>query len=121
MFLRRNYNLMRFYEFVTDRFVAGNADFQLNWSPVNLIFPKSKLKTHGGIKAIYGPLSDMNNPQLHPELFVFNNEIEGLNEKPYTEAHVGFSGILNYLRIDYVYRLTYGKKGSLFVSTAFNF
>ena len=121
IFEDEDYNLMRFYEFVTDQFVAGNADFQLNWSPVNLIFPKSGLKTHGGIKAIYGPLSDKNNPLLHPELFILNHGIEGLGEKPYAEAHIGLSGILKYLRVDYVYRLTYRNKGSLFVSTAFNF
>jgi hypothetical protein len=121
VFEANNYNLMRFYEFVTDRFVAGNIDFQLNWTPVNLIFRKSKLKTHGGMKAIYGPLSDENNPQFHPGLFLFNNGIEGLGEKPYAEAHIGLSGILKYLRIDYIYRLTYGKRGSLFVSTVFSF
>jgi len=121
IFEANDYNLMRFYEFITDRFVAGNAAVQLNWSPVNLLFPKSAMKMHGGIKAVYGPLSDKNNPQLHPELFVFNNGVEALGEKPYAEAHIGLSGILKYLQIDYVYRLTYGNRGSLFVSTAFNF
>jgi len=120
VFESNDYNLMRFYEFITDRFVAGHADLQLNWSPVKLFFPKSKLKTHGGIKAIYGPLSDKNNPQLHPELFVFNNGVEALGEKPYTEANIGLSGILKYFRIDYVHRLTYGNKGSLFVSLDLN-
>ena len=121
VFEANDYNLMRFYEFITDRFVAGNIDLHLNGSPFNLFFPKSTLKTHAGIKAIYGPLSDKNNPQLHPELFVFSPGIEGLREKPYAEAHIGLSGILKYLRIDYVYRFTYGNKGSLFFSTAFNF
>ena len=118
---KNNYNLMHFYEYTTDRFVSGNADLQFNWSPVKLLYRKSKMKMHGGFKAIYGPLSDKNNPQLHPELFIFNNGVEGLGEKPYAEANAGLSGILNFLRIDYVYRLTYGKKGSLFVSTAINF
>jgi len=115
-----NYNLMRFYEFTTDRFVAGSADFQFNWSPVKWFFRKSTIETRAGIKAIYGPLSGKNNPQLHPELFVFNHGVEALGERPYTEAHIGLSGILNYFRIDYVHRLTYGNKGSLFVSTVFN-
>jgi len=115
------YNLMRFYEFTTDRFVAGKADVHLNWSPVKLLFPRSKLKTHAGIKAIYGPLSDKNNPQLHPELFIFNNGVEPLGEKPYTEANIGLSGILKFLRIDYVYRLAHGHRGSLFLSANINF
>ena len=121
IFEAKDYNLMRFYEFTTDRFVAGNADLHLNWSPVKLFSPKNKMKTHGGIKAIYGPLSDKNNPQLHPELFVFNNGVEALGEKPYAEAHIGLSGILKYLRIDYVYRLTYGNRSSLFGSIVLGF
>jgi len=115
------FNLMRFYEFVTDRFVTGNADLQLNWSPVNLLFRNSKIKMHGGIKTIYGPLSDLNAPQSKPDLFIFNNGVDALREKPYTEVSAGISGILTYIRVDYVYRLTYGKKGSLFFSTNFSF
>ena len=121
IFEDNDYNLMRFYEFTTDRFVAGNADLHFNWSPVKWFRPKSKLKTHGGIKAVYGPLSDANNPELHPELFIFNNGVEALGKKPYAEAHIGVSGILKFFRLDYVYRLTYGHKGSLFVSTAIRF
>jgi len=121
IFEANDYNLMRFYEFTTDRFVAGSADLQLNWSPVKWFYSKSKLKTHYGIKAIYGPLSDANNPELHPELFIFNNGVEALGKKPYAEAHIGLSGILKYFRVDYVYRLTYGNRGSLFVSTAISF
>ena len=121
VFGANSYNLMRYYEFITDRFISGNADLQLNWSPVKLLFKKSQMKMHGGIKAIYGPLSDKNNPQLHPELFVFNNGVESLGNKPYAEVNIGLSGILKYLRIDYVRRLTYGNKGSVFVSTAYRF
>ena len=94
----------------------------MNWSPVKLFRPKSAMKTQGGIKAIYGPLSDANNPQLHPELFVFNHGVEPLGEKPYAEAHIGLSGILKYVRVDYVYRLTYRNdyrtRGSLLFSLA---
>jgi len=116
VFDTNNYNLMKFYEFTTDRFVSGNAGLHFNWTPVKLFLPKNKLKTHFGIKAIYGPLSDMNNPQLHPELFIFNNGVKALGEKPYVEANIGISSFLKILRIDYVHRLTYGKKGSLFFS-----
>jgi len=121
IFEENDYNLMRYYEFITDRFVAGNADLQLNWTPVHLFFPKSNLKTMGGIKILYGPLSGANNPEGHPQLFVFNNGVEALGKQPYAEAHIGLSGILKYLRVDYVYRLTYGNRGSLFVSTAIHF
>jgi hypothetical protein len=115
-----DYNLMQFYEFTTDQYVSGNTDVHLNWSPIKLFSPKNTLKTHIGVKAIYGPLSDMNNPQLHPELFIFYHGIKPLTDEPYAEAHIGLSGIFKYIRLDYVYRLTYGNKGSLFVSAVLN-
>jgi hypothetical protein len=120
IFDTNKYNLMHFYEFITDRFVAGSTNVRLNWSPVRLFFPKNTLKTHAGIKAIYGPLSDMNNPRLHPELFIFSPGVKALGEKPYTEAHIGISGILKILRIDYVHRLTHKTRGSLFFSANLN-
>ena len=116
-----DYNLMRFHEFVTDRFVAGNVDFRLDWSPIDWFFKKSKMETHLGMKTIYGPLSERNNPQLHPELFVFNSGIGALGEKPYAEANIGLANIFNFLRIDYVHRLTYKQRGSLFFSVGFRF
>jgi hypothetical protein len=63
----------------------------------------------------------MNNPDLHPGLFIFNNGVRPLGEKPYAEANIGLSGILKFFRIDYVYRLNYGNKGSVFVSSSINF
>jgi len=118
------YNLMRFYEFTTDRFLAANARIKFDWSPAKMFFPKSNIRTHWGIKAIYGPLSGINNPQMHPGLFIFNHGVEALGKKAYSETNIGFSGILDIFRIDYVYRLTYRSsyrnKGSLFVSAAIN-
>ncbi|MDR3339831.1 MAG: DUF5686 family protein [Candidatus Symbiothrix sp.] len=111
-----SYNLMRFYEFVTDRYVTGNLGLQFKRLPVNFVLPKSKIRTNMGIKAIYGPLSADNNPYLHPNLFVFNNSVNVLGKQPYIEAHIGLSHIFNFLRVDYVRRLTYGNKGAVFFS-----
>jgi hypothetical protein len=121
VFDSNDYNLMNFYEFVTDRFVGGNANIQFNWSPVKLIFKKNKIKTNLGIKTIYGPLSDNNNPLLHPELFIFDNQTQSLGNQPYTEASIGLDNIFRFLRIDYVYRLSHRNRSSLFFSTSFNF
>jgi hypothetical protein len=121
VFNANDYNLMHFYEFVTDRFFAGNATIQINWTPVKLLFTKNRMKMHFGIKALYGPLSDKNNPQYNSELFLFNNGVEALGCAPYLEANIGISGILNCLRIDYIYRFNYGRRGSLFFSTNYGF
>ena len=101
---------MNYYEFTTDRFIAGNVKFQFNWSPLNWLSRQSKIKTSVGGKFIYGPLSDKNNPQLHPELFAFNQGIMPLGEEPYAEVNLGFANIFKILRVEYVRRLTYTQK-----------
>ena len=118
IFSRDKYNAMRVYEFVTDRFVAGQIDLQFNWSPFNLLF-RSGIKTTGGIKALYGPLSDQNQPALHPELFPFPPEIHLLNQTPYVEMHIGLANILRVLRIEWVQRMTYSERGTLLFRASF--
>ena len=116
-----NYNLMNFYEFTTDRFIAGNINFLFNWSPLCL-FSESKIRTSCGIRSIYGPLSDNNNPTLHPELIPFSKGIHPLGNTPYTEVNIGLTNILQVLRIEWVHRLAPGdKKGSFFATTYFDF
>jgi len=118
IFKTEDYNLMNFYEFVTDRYVSGNFALAFNWSPINIVYSKSKIRTNLGLKTIYGSLSDNNNPQLHPELFVFNNGIRALGTDPYVEANIGLGNILKVLRIDYVQRFTYQNRGSFFFALA---
>jgi hypothetical protein len=117
----KKYNLMNFYEFTTDRYVAGNMNLLFNWSPFSLAFSKSKIKTTLGVKTIYGPLSDNNNPSLHADLFTFNNGVNAFGKDPYIETNIGLVNILQFLRVDYVYRVTQGDRGALFVSTNFSF
>ena len=120
-----NFNCMNFYEFTTDRFVAGNLNFLFNWSPVNLLYKDNRVKTNLGGRAIYGPLSHKNNPALHPELFVFNEGVTPLGQTPYIEVNAGLSNIFKILRIEYAHRLTYinnnRNNGSLLVSGSFSF
>ncbi|MDR0683353.1 MAG: DUF5686 family protein [Dysgonamonadaceae bacterium] len=129
IFKENDYNLMDYYEFITDNFIAGNVNFQFNWSPFHLFY-KSKIKTNFGSRIIYGPLSDNNNPIYHFHLFPSIPDIQMLGNDPYMEMNVGFSNILKILRVEWVHRLTYrktdacGKKkrvGSLFVTTSFTF
>lgn len=101
------YNGMNFYEFATDRFVSATVNSMFNWSPVKLFDKSNKIKICLGTKVIYGPLSEKNNPEYHPDLFIFNNGISALGDKPYAEMNIGLAGIFNLLRIDYVRRLTY--------------
>ena len=116
----KNYNLMKFYEFITDQHLAGNLNMEFNWSPFEL-FMNSAVKTNLGIRSIYGSLSNQNDPSLQPDLFVFNNGVRGLGNRPYTEVNIGLVNLLKVFRVDYIYRLNYGKKGSLFLTSSFLF
>jgi hypothetical protein len=116
IFDKEDYNLMNYYEFVTDRYVSGNWGFTFNWSPVKIIYSKSKIRTNLGLKTLYGPLSDSNNPQSHPELFAFSNGIRALGKTPYAEINIGLDNIFRFLRIDYVQRMHDENRKSIFFS-----
>ncbi|MDR1632200.1 MAG: DUF5686 family protein [Dysgonamonadaceae bacterium] len=118
IFQKEDYNLMNYYEFVTDRYLAGKLDFTFNWSPVRIIYSKSKIRTNLELRTLYGPLSDNNNPQIHPELFIFNNGIRALGTDPYTEISIGLDNILKIFRIDYVHRLHYKSRKSIFFAVS---
>jgi hypothetical protein len=116
IFDEEDYNLMNYYEFVTDRYVSGNLGFTFNWSPVKIVYSKSKIRTILGLKTIYGSLSDNNNPQLHPELFAFSDGISALGKAPYAEVNIGLDNIFRFLRIDYVQRMHDKSRKSIFFS-----
>ncbi|MDR0427865.1 MAG: hypothetical protein LBH12_04595 [Dysgonamonadaceae bacterium] len=130
IFNSSDYNLMNFSEFISDDYISGKVNLQFKWSPFRFFSEKSKVKTNLGLKALYGPLSDKNNPDFNPELFTLNDAITPLGNKPYMEMNIGFSNLLKFFRLEWVQRLSYleaGKdgqkkrKGSLFVTVDFSF
>lgn len=131
VFNSRAYNVMNFYEFATDRFVAGSVNTTFDWSPIRLFNKDNNIKIGLGSKIIYGPLSKANDPTYHSDLFVFNNGITPLGNTPYAEVNIGLSNIFNMLRIDYARRLTYTSddntegnpitNGSILFSGSFSF
>ncbi|WP_165023287.1 DUF5686 family protein [Dysgonomonas sp. ZJ279] len=129
VFSHNAYNCMNFYEFVTDRFVSTSINTTLNWTPIRLFLENDKMKICLGAKMIYGPLSERNNPETHPELFMFNNGIRALGNVPYAEASIGIANIFKVLRVDYARRLTYTSdiygeditKGTILFSGSFSF
>ena len=59
-------------------------------------------------RGLYGHLSDKNNPALSDGLFAFPIEnTQTMGKTPYVEAGVGIENIFKFLRLDYVWRLTY--------------
>jgi hypothetical protein len=110
-----SFNMMNFMEFVNDEYISLKWTHFFNGFLLNKVplLSRIKLREVFGGKIIYGRLTDINNPYLHPELAQFPADENGnpithsLEEKPYLEVNVGISNIFKILRIDLIKRLTY--------------
>ena len=110
-----SYNLMNFLEFVADHYESIDIDQHFNGFFFNKIplLKKLKWRETASFKAIYGGLSDENNPSLHPSLYQFPVTGTGqpityaLGRTPYIEGSVGIENIFKFVRIDLVRRFTY--------------
>jgi hypothetical protein len=112
---RNAYNMMNFLEFVSDQYISLNLDHSFNGFFFNKIplLKKLKLREVATLRALYGGLSGINNPELNPGLFKFPSDSNGvpltysLDKKPYIEASIGVSNIFRFLRVDLIKRFTY--------------
>ena len=110
-----SYNLMNFLEFVSDQYASINIDHSFNGFILNKVplIKHFKLRELITFKALYGSLSDRNDPLLQPGLFSFPLDETGtpltytLGSKPYIEAGIGLSNIFRIFRVDFIQRLTY--------------
>lgn len=102
------YNLMNFFEFVSDRY----ASVQLQHNFEGLIFNriplirrfKWRLVATGNV--LYGGLSDRNFNLVPPDNSG-NRPIGRLGDVPYVELGYGVENIFRFLRVDAIHRLTY--------------
>jgi hypothetical protein len=110
-----SYNLMNFLEFVSDQYVSISIDHNFNGFFFNKIplLKHLKLRDVMSFKALYGNISDANNPLVTPGLVQFpvdqfgNQSTFTLDKVPYMEMSVGVSNIFKLFRIDLVRRLSY--------------
>ncbi|HEY8784684.1 MAG TPA: DUF5686 family protein [Mucilaginibacter sp.] len=110
-----SYNLMNFLEFVSDRYESIFIDQHFNGFFFNKIplLKKLKWRETASLKAIYGGVSNENNPSLHPSLYQFPVTGTGqpityaLGRTPYVEGSVGIENIFKFVRVDLVRRFTY--------------
>jgi hypothetical protein len=109
------FNLMNYQEFTADKYAFLSIEHFFNGFIFNKIplLRKAKLREIVTFKAVYGNLTDQNNPNKHPELLQFLRDAQGnsitytLDSRPYMEASVGVGNILKFVRFDVVRRLTY--------------
>ena len=97
------YNLMNFYEFVSDQFVSVHWEHHFEGFFLNKIPLMKKLMLREVItgKAVYGSLSNKHSSKL-----LIPETTYSLDE-PYVEVAVGIENILTMVRVDAIWRLTH--------------
>lgn len=113
LFLTPNtFNLMKPMEFIMDRYVAVYATYYLKGWIFNRIPLWNRLKFREvlSFSGIYGSLSSKNIPSPSSTgLYLLPDGCGAMGKLPYMEITAGIENILQFLRIDYVRRLTYAK------------
>lgn len=106
-----SYSLMNAMEFANDEYIALDFTYFGNGILFNRIplLKKLKMREAFTFKALSGHLDDKNNPDKNNELLKFPNDSHSrlMSSTPYMEIGVGLDNILTFLRVDYIWRLTY--------------
>ena len=106
-----SYTLMNAMEFANDQQVSWDVTYWLNGALLNYVplLKKLKLREVVSFRGLYGSLSKKNDPTQNTDLYLFpaDTKCKGMENKPYMEMGVGLDNILKFLRVDYVWRLTY--------------
>ena len=111
-----SYNMMNFMEFISDEFASAKLTYYLNGFVFNKIplFKRLKWREVLSVKALYGNLTDENNPDINTQLYKFPVDIDGnpstfafKSGVPYVEASVGIMNFFKVFRLEFLQRLTY--------------
>lgn len=106
------FNLMRYFEFVTDRSVSLRLDHHFEGIILNAIPGVRNLNWRlvATANALYGGLSTTNQNLLppfdmqgHPLVRLYSLR----SDTPYIEAGYGIENIFKFIRVDFIHRLTY--------------
>jgi hypothetical protein len=114
-YLLESYNLMNFFEFMSDEYVSATVyhnfgGFFFNRIPLIKHLDLREVIT---FKTLYGTISEQNRPSRRNGLLNFPRDENGntltksLDQQPYFEASIGISNIFKLIRIDYIRRLSY--------------
>jgi Family of unknown function (DUF5686)/CarboxypepD_reg-like domain len=114
-FMNQSFSLMNYLEFVSDRYAVlhVNHDFEgilLNRIP---LIKKLHLRETFTFKALYGTLTEKNIPTATNGLLPFPTDAnkrpltQPLSKMPYLEVGAGIGNLFGFMRVDYIWRLTY--------------
>ena len=106
-----SYTNMNALEFINDEYASWDVTYYMNGNLLNRLPLIKKLKWREVFcfRGLWGHLTDKNNPAKEgcENLFRFPVCTYTMNNTPYMEASVGIENILKFLRVDYVWRLSY--------------
>ena len=109
-----SYTNMNALEFINDQYASWDITYFMNGALLNRLPLIKKLKWREvfSFRGLFGDLSDKNNPFLEENrgkgLYAFPAGSYLMDPKnPYMEVGVGVENIFKFLRLDYVWRLTY--------------
>ena len=110
---QESYTHMNAMEFINDEYASWDITYFMNGALLNRIPLIKKLKWREvfSFRGMFGHLTDKNNPYISEQnegLFLFPQGSYLMDPStPYMEAGVGIENIFKFLRLDYVWRLTY--------------
>lgn len=107
-----SFALMNPMEFINTSFVHWDLIYEARGAIFNLVpgLRRLGLREVVGFRGLLGHLSKNNTPgPSNPELFLFPEDAARIRmgHKPYMELSVGLDNILRFIRLDYVWRLSY--------------
>lgn len=110
------FNLMNYYEFVSDEYVSVYAEqkfegFFLNHIP---LMRRLQWREHVGFRASFGRLNSGNRMLMFYPEFINDFYTEDNEALPYMEANIGISNIFKVLRLDAVWRLSHLKNPDIY-------
>ncbi len=103
IYANNTFNQMNYFEFVSDQYIEAFWQHHFN----GLLFNRVPLLKEWGFREVvgmnmaYGTLSAKN------KKFNLNNNFTVMDDVPYFEADLGIENILDVIRVDFLYRLTY--------------
>ena len=111
LYNKNSYNLMRFFEFVSDQYVGLQYTQNFEGLLVNSVplIRDLKWRLLATANILFGAVSEKNLALLP------NNKVldtRGLGSTPYIEVGYGIENIFKFIRVDFIHRLTYLDKAS---------
>lgn len=106
-----SYTNMNALEFINDEYASWDITYYMNGNLLNRLPLIKKLKWREVFcfRGLWGHLTDKNNPAVDSGegLYRFPACTYAMGNTPYMEASVGIENIFKFLRVDYVWRLSY--------------